>query len=382
MLKPTSHLFTPFTVRQTSLKNRLVVAPMCQYSARYGVANDWHFAHLGRFAIGGFGLVIVEATGVTPEGRISYGDLGLWSDEQVPNLRRIVDFLHGQGAAAGIQLAHAGRKASTPVPFRPSVEDMSEAERQEIGYEDWQPLAPSTIIHSETAAGFKLPREMTPADIDSFKQSFLAAVVRAEQAGFDVVEIHAAHGYLLNQFLSPLANRRSDQYGGDRDGRMRLLLELSEVVRAIWNKPLFVRISATDNHPDGWTIEDSVVLVSRLKEIGVDVVDCSSGGFDGAAFRPAALYQVPLAAEIRDKTGMPTVAVGLITTAEEAEAIVANGQADLVALARAALEDPNWPVHARHQLQAGDDTYSAWPRQAGYAVRNKDRSLKLRAFAE
>ncbi len=382
MLQPINTLFNPFTTRGLTLKNRLVVSPMCQYSAKYGVANDWHFAHLGRFAIGGFGLVIVEATSVAPEGRITYGDLGLWSDEQVPDLRRIVDFVHSQGAAAGIQLAHAGRKASTPVPFRPSLDGMSDADKQEIAFEEWQPLAPSAIIHSETAPGFKLPREMSLADIESFKASYLAAVGRAHEAGFDVIEIHAAHGYLLNQFMSPLANKRTDQYGGSRDNRMRLTLELAEAIRNVWLKPLFVRISVTDNHPDGWTVDDSVVLVSKLKEIGVDVVDCSAGGFDGAAFRPKALYQVPLSAEIREKTGMATMTVGLITDAQDAEKIVASGEADLIALARAALDDPNWPAHAKHQLQAADDSYSVWPAQAGYAIKNKDRSLKQRSFAE
>jgi 2,4-dienoyl-CoA reductase-like NADH-dependent reductase (Old Yellow Enzyme family) len=381
MLQTANTLFSPFSLRGLTLKNRLVVAPMCQYSAKYGVTNDWHFAHLGRFGIGGFGLVIVEAAAVTAEGRISYADVGLWSDDQTPGLQRIVDFLHSQGAAAGIQLAHAGRKASTPVPFRPSVEGLTEAEKQEIAYESWQPIAPSAVIHSETAPGFSKPREMTLADIESFKQSYLAAVARAHDAGFDIIEIHAAHGYLLNQFLSPLANKRTDEYGGSRDNRMRLLLELSEAVRKVWHKPLSVRISATDNHPDGWTLDDSVALVSKLKEIGVDVVDCSSGGFDGAAFRPSALYQVPLSAEIRAKTGMPTMAVGLITKAEEAAKIIADGEADLVALAREALDDPNWPVHAKHKVDAGDTTYAVWPQQAGYAVKNKDRSLKERSFA-
>jgi 2,4-dienoyl-CoA reductase-like NADH-dependent reductase (Old Yellow Enzyme family) len=383
MLQQNTQLFSPFTVRGLTLKNRLVVAPMCQYSAKGGFANDWHLVHLGRFALGGFGLVIVEATGVVPEGRISYGDLGLWSDEHIPALRRIVDFLHAQGAAAGIQLAHAGRKASTPAPFRPSVEGLSETEKQEIGFEDWQPVAPSPVIHSKTLPGFKTPREMTLDDIEQFKQSFLAAVTRADQAGFDLVEIHAAHGYLLNQFLSPLANKRQDSYGGSRDNRMRLLLELTEAVRKAWaDKPLFVRLSISDNHSDGWTVEDSVVLVDRLKALGVDLVDCSSGGFDGATFRPQALYQVPFSAEIREKTGLPTMAVGLITEPHDAEAIVQNGDADLVALARAALDDPNWPAHAKHVLQAADESYNVWPPQAGYAVRNKDRSLKQRAFAE
>ncbi|RYE50502.1 MAG: NADH:flavin oxidoreductase/NADH oxidase, partial [Rhizobiaceae bacterium] len=250
-----SQLFTPFTSRGLTLKNRLVVAPMCQYSARHGVANDWHFAHLARFGIGGFGLVIVEATAVSPEGRISYADVGLWNDEQIDPLRRIADFLHSQGSAAGIQLAHAGRKASTPVPFRPEPTD---AEKVATAYEDWQPIAPSPVIHSERAPGFKQPREMTSDDIRRFKQSFIESVYRAEKAGFDVIEIHAAHGYLLNQFLSPLANKRDDEYGGSRENRMRLLLELAADVRAAWHdsKPVFVRISGSDNHPDGWTVED------------------------------------------------------------------------------------------------------------------------------
>lgn len=375
-----SQLFTPFTSRGLTLKNRLVVAPMCQYSARHGVANDWHFAHLARFGIGGFGLVIVEATAVSPEGRISYADVGLWNDEQIDPLRRIAEFLHSQGAAAGIQLAHAGRKASTPVPFRPEPTD---AEKVATAYEDWQPIAPSPLIHSDRAPGFKVPREMTLEDIRRFKQSFVEAAYRAEKAGFDVVEIHAAHGYLLNQFLSPLANKRQDEYGGSRDNRMRLLLELATEVRAAWHetKPLFVRISGSDNHPDGWTVEDSVVLAGRLKEIGVDAVHVSSGGFDGAAFNPKALYQLPLSTQIRKEAGVTTVTVGLITKPQEAETIVANGDADLVALARAALDDPNWPVHARHALDNDEKAYAAWPLQAGYAIRNMDRSLKQRAFA-
>lgn len=381
MLQQTPTLFSPFTVRGLTLKNRLVVAPMCQYSAKGGLANDWHLVHLGRFAAGGFGLVFVEATGVTPEGRISYADLGLWSDAQIEPLRRIVDFVHSQGAAAAIQLAHAGRKASSPVPFRPSVEGLSEAELQAIGYEDWEPVAPSPIKHSETLSGYKVPREMTISDIEAFKLAYLAAVDRAERAGFDVVEIHAAHGYLLNEFLSPLANKRTDAYGGSRENRMRLLLELATEVRKRWDKPLFVRISATDNHPDGWTIDDSIVLAEKLKEIGIDVIDCSSGGFDGAAFRPAPLYQVPLAADIREKARISTAAVGLITEPEDAERIVQSGQADLVALARPALDDPNWPLHAQQALRPADD-YKAWPVQAGYAVKAMDRSLKRRAFAE
>lgn len=248
-----SQLFTPFTLRDLTFKNRLVVAPMCQYSARHGVANDWHFAHLARFGIGGFGLVTVEATAVSPEGRISYGDTGLWTDQQIEPFRRIVDFLHGQGSAAGIQLAHAGRKASSPVPFRP---DPADAEKAAIAFEDWQTIAPSPIIHSEKLPGYKVPREMTLDDIGRFKQSFIEAVHRAEKAGFDVIEIHAAHGYLLNQFLSPLANKRQDDYGGSRENRMRLLLELTQDVRAAWPaaKPLFrahFRIGQPSRRMDG-----------------------------------------------------------------------------------------------------------------------------------
>ena len=376
-----SQLFTPLTLRDLPLKNRLVVAPMCQYSARHGFANDWHFAHLGRFAIGGFGLVTVEATAVSPEGRISYADTGLWSDDQIEPFRRIVDFLHAQGSAAGMQLAHAGRKASSPVPFRPNPTD---AEKVATAYEDWQPIAPSAIIHSEKLPGYKVPREMTLDDIRRFKQSFIEAIYRSEKAGFDVIEIHAAHGYLINEFLSPLANRREDDYGGSRENRMRLLLELTQEARAAWpaGKPLFVRISGSDNHPDGWTADDSVVLARELKALGVDAVHVSSGGFDGAAFSPKALYQLPLSTKVRNEAGIATVAVGLITTAQEAEAIIANGDADLVALARAALDDPNWPVHARHALENDEAAYAGWPLQAGYAIRNKDRALKERAFAE
>jgi 2,4-dienoyl-CoA reductase-like NADH-dependent reductase (Old Yellow Enzyme family) len=376
-----SQLFSPFTVRDVTLRNRIVVAPMCQYSARHGVANDWHFAHLARFAIGGFGLVVTEATAVSPEGRISYGDTGLWNDEQVEPFRRIVDFLHSQGTAAGIQLAHAGRKASSPVPFRP---DPTDEEKAAIAFEDWQTIAPSPIIHSERAPGYKVPREMTVEDIRRFKQCFVEAVYRAEKAGFDLIEIHAAHGYLLNQFLSPLANKRTDDYGGSLENRMRLLLELAEMVRAAWpaTKPLFVRISGSDNHPDGWSAEDSVVLANRLKALGVDGMHVSSGGFDGAAFNPVPLYQVPLSTKVRAESGLPTVAVGLITRPEEAETIISNGDADLVALARAALDDPNWPLHARLALEPGQEAYAAWPLQAGYAIRNMDRSLKARGFAD
>ncbi|MEO8757981.1 MAG: NADH:flavin oxidoreductase/NADH oxidase [Devosia sp.] len=371
-----SQLFSPFTLRELTLRNRTVVAPMCQYSSRHGVANDWHFVHLGRFALGGFGLVILEATGVTPEGRISYGDLGLWNDEQIAPLTRIVDFLHGQGAAAGIQLAHAGRKASTPIAWRHGF-DETEAEKPGVAFESWTPIAPSPIIQPTTAPGYTTPREMTLDDIAATMQAFVDAARRADVAGFDVVEIHAAHGYLVNQFLSPIANHRTDTYGGSRDNRMRFALEVTAAVRAVWpaNKPLFVRISATDGAEGGWDIADSIVLAPKLKALGVDAIHVSSGGVSSYSLKPAPLYQVPLAKAVRD-TGIATIAVGLINDPHDAEKILETGEADLVAFARGALEDPNWAIHAHHILDGGE--YSLWPIQARERVRSKDKVLDIR----
>jgi 2,4-dienoyl-CoA reductase-like NADH-dependent reductase (Old Yellow Enzyme family) len=372
-------LFSPFALRGLTLKNRLVVAPMCQYSARHGVAGDYHLVHYGRFALGGFGLVIVEATAVTPEGRISYGDLGLWDDGQIAPLARIVDVVKANGAAVGIQIGHAGRKASATVPWRGGFTE-TEAEKAALGFESWTPVAPSAVPHTPNSPVYQTPHALTLDEIAAVKDAFVAAARRALAAGFDLVEVHGAHGYLLNQFLSPLANRRTDRYGGSRENRMRFPLEVVAAVRAVWpaDKPVLVRLSVTDSHPEGWTTEDSVVLSAELKRLGVDLVDCSSGGFDGAAVAPKPLYQVPLARAVRDGAGIPTAAVGLITRPDEAEAIVASGDADLVALAREALDDPNWPLHARAQL--GGTDYSDWPRQSGYAVRNKDRALGLRGF--
>jgi 2,4-dienoyl-CoA reductase-like NADH-dependent reductase (Old Yellow Enzyme family) len=373
-----SQLFSPATLRGLTLRNRTVVAPMCQYSSKDGFANDWHLVHLGRFAIGGFGLVIVEATGVTAEGRISYGDLGLWKDEQIAPLARIVDFLHSQGAAAGIQLAHAGRKASTPVTWNGDLLATEEG-RAAVAYTEWTPVAPTAEAHSDEP-GFSLPAELDLAGIKGIVDAFVAAAIRAQQAGFDTVEIHAAHGYLLNQFLSPLANKRTDQYGGSRENRMRLPLEVVEAVRAVWpaDKPLLVRISVSDNHPDGWQVEDSVVLAKALKARGVDAVDCSSGGFHGGQIKSVASYQVPFAEAVRKGADIPTMAVGLITGAAEAEAILTSGEADFVALARGALDDPNWAVHAK--LELGSDQYDLWPNQTK-RVESLDRSLQRRAFA-
>jgi len=373
-----SQLFSPASLRGLTLRNRTVVAPMCQYSAQDGFANDWHFAHLGRFAIGGFGLVILEATGVTADGRISYGDLGLWKDEQIAPLARIVDFLHSQGAAAGIQLAHAGRKASTPIPWRNGF-DETEAEKPLVGFQSWTPVAPSPIIHAENA-DYTQPVELGREGISGIIDAFVAATRRAQQAGFDTVEVHAAHGYLLNQFLSPLANKRTDEYGGSRENRMRLVLEVTEAVRAVWpqDKPLVVRLSVTDWHPQGWQVEDSVVLARELKALGADAIDASSGGFEGADIKPEAEYQVPLAEAIRKGADLPVMAVGLLGNSKRDEDLIASGKADFIALARAALDDPNWPLHARHELGAAD--YDLWPNQAR-RVNSRDRALGLRSFA-
>lgn len=375
-----TQLFAPYPTGALTLKNRLVVAPMCMYSAKHGVANDYHLIHYGRFALGGFGLVVVEATAVTPEGRISYGDLGLWEDGQIAALARVVAGIKAGGAAAGLQLAHAGRKASATVPWRGGFTE-SEAEKAALGFETWQPVAPSAVPHAENSPVYQTPHALTLAEIAALTESFVAATRRADAAGFDLVELHGAHGYLLNQFLSPLANRRDDQYGGSLTNRMRLPLEVVAAVRAVWpaEKPLWVRLSVSDNHPDGWSAADSVVLARELKALGVDVVDCSSGGFDGAVLAPKPLYQVPLGRTVRDGAGIATAAVGLITRPEEAAAIVAGGDADFVALAREALDDPNWPLHARAALGVGVD-YADWPKQSGYAVRNKDRALGLRGF--
>ena len=374
-----SQLFSPATLRGLTLRNRAVVAPMCQYSAKDGFADDWHLVHLGRFAIGGFGLVIVEATGVTPEGRISYGDLGIWKDEHIAPLARIVDFLHAQGTAAGIQLAHAGRKASTPIAWN-AEQLKTEAGKSALGYAQWTPVAPTAEAHSADPI-FTAPTALDAAGIVELIDAFVAGARRALAAGFDTIEIHAAHGYLLNQFLSPLANKRTDQYGGSRENRMRLPLQVVEAVRAVWpaDRPLLVRISVSDNHPDGWQVEDSVAFAIALKALGVDAIDCSSGGFDGAAIKSVASYQVPFAKAVRLGADIPTIAVGLISTPEEAETIIANGQADFVALARGALDDPNWAVHADHAL--GQAEYDLWPNQTK-RVREFDRWLKRRSFAE
>jgi 2,4-dienoyl-CoA reductase-like NADH-dependent reductase (Old Yellow Enzyme family) len=338
-----SSLFSPLTLRGVTLRNRIVVSPMCEYSSTDGFANDWHLVHLGSRAVGGAGLVITEAAAVVPEGRISPQDLGIWKDEHVAFLARINAFLKAHGAVPGIQLAHAGRKASTARPW--------EGGRQ-VGADrgGWIPVAPSPLPFHE---GEAIPIALDHAGIRRVIDAFAAATRRAVLAGFEVVELHAAHGYLLNEFLSPLANHRTDAYGGPFEHRIRLLLEVVEAVRAAMpdGLPLLVRISATDWVEGGWDLPRSVELAKRLKGAGVDLVDCSSGGTSREQKIPVAPgYQVPFAETIRREAGIATGAVGLITEPAQAEAIVAEGKADLVLLARQLLRDPYWPLHAAKAL--------------------------------
>lgn len=347
-----SELFSPLKIRDVEFKNRVFVSPMCQYSAEDGMPNDWHLVHLGARAVGGAGLVILEATGVSPEGRISPYDLGIWSDAHVEAYSRITSFVKEQGAAAGVQLAHAGRKGSTDAPWRG---------RGTVGEEEggWTPVAPSAVAFNES---FPMPKEMDEDDIQKVVEDFRAATRRALGAGFEVVEVHMAHGYLLHQFLSPLSNRREDGYGGSLENRARLPLAVARAVREEWpeNLPVFVRISATDWVEGGWSLEDSVWLSARLAELGIDLVDCSSGGLvPNASISVEPGYQVPFAEEVRREAGIPTAAVGLITEPKQAEGIIADGKADAVLLARELLRDPHWPLRAAYELGAEAE----WPVQ-------------------
>ncbi len=349
-----AELFTPVRLRGVTIRNRAWVAPMCQYSAVDGIPNDWHLVHLGSFARGGAGLVLTEATAVSPEGRISPADTGIWNDEQRAAWSRIVDFVHGQGATAGMQLAHAGRKASTRPPF----EGRGPVPVEEGG---WETVGPSAVAFP----GLAEPRELTVAEIDQVVEDFARAAQRALEAGFDLLEIHAAHGYLLHQFLSPLSNQRQDEYGGSFDNRARLVLRVVDAVRSVVpdSMPLLVRLSATDWVDDGWSADDSVALARLLREAGVDLVDVSSGGNAPADIPVGPGYQVTFARRIREEAGIPTGAVGLITEPKQAEDIIADGAADVVLLARAMLRDPHWALRAAHELGVPVGDGIDWPKQ-------------------
>jgi 2,4-dienoyl-CoA reductase-like NADH-dependent reductase (Old Yellow Enzyme family) len=346
-----SALFTPLRLRETTLRNRIAVSPMCQYSAREGLPSHWHLVHLGSRAVGGAGLVIAEASAVLPEGRISPDDTGIWSDAHAEAWAPIARFITEQGAVPGLQLAHAGRKASTDVPWR-GGKPVGDAR-------GWRPVGPSPLPFSE---GYPVPHELSTDEITGIVGAFRDGARRAELAGFEVVEIHMAHGYLLHQFLSPLSNRRTDEYGGTIENRMRLPIEVARAVREAFpvERPVFARISATDWAEGGWDLEQSVVLARGLREAGVDLVDCSSGGLVPHAKVPLAPgYQVPFAEAIRKRAEILTGAVGLITEPAQAEAIVEGRKADLVLLAREMLRDPYWPLHAAQVL--GADV--RWPDQ-------------------
>jgi 2,4-dienoyl-CoA reductase-like NADH-dependent reductase (Old Yellow Enzyme family) len=348
-----SALFTPYTQRSVTYRNRIGVSPMCQYSAKDGFANDWHLVHLGSRAVSGAGMVMVEATAVSPEGRITPGCLGLWNNEQVLPLKQITHFIAAQGAVPAIQLAHAGRKASCLPPWeggKPMAKDAPEA---------WQTMAPSALGYRDSEPQ---PMAMGEYEIEKLVNDFVRAAERSLKAGFKLIEIHAAHGYLLHQFLSPLSNMRTDAYGGSFENRIRMLCTVVRAVRKVWpaDLPLWVRISATDWVEGGWTLEESMQLASILAPLGVDLLDCSSGGNSPLQQIPVGPgYQVAFAEKIRTETGMATAAVGLITTAAQCEAIVARGQADMVLLAREFLRNPYFPMEAAKAL--GVDL--EWPQQ-------------------
>lgn len=365
------NLFSPLTLRDLQLSNRIAVSPMCQYSSEDGYANDWHLVHLGSRAVGGAALVIVEATAVSPEGRITPRDLGLWKDDHISKLRQIVTFLHEHGSRASIQLAHAGRKASMEIPWKPErVVPVEEGGWKNV-------LAPSAIPFSQS---YSMPQALDLAGIQSIVASFGSATERAMAAGFDAIEIHAAHGYLLHEFLSPLSNQRADEYGGSFDNRTRFLLQVVEEVRARLpeRKPLFVRISATDwVESGGWDIAQSVQLAEVLKRHGVDLIDVSSGGLVPNVKIPIGpAYQTPLAEQIRTGSGIRTGAVGMITEASQANQIIQSGQADLVLLAREFLRDPYWPLHSAAEL----DATASWPVQ--YLRAARQGSVPREAAAE
>ena len=347
-----SKLFSPLKIREVEFRNRIFVSPMCQYSSDDGMPNDWHLVHLGSRAVGGASLVMVEASAVSPEGRISPNDSGMWSDDHAMAFKRITGFLKSQGAVPGIQLAHAGRKASTDTPWRGGKPLTAE----EAG---WQPIAPSAIPFDDASP---TPREVTQGDLEEVVSKFVAAARRSIEAGFEALEIHMAHGYLLHEFLSPLSNHRTDEYGGPLENRMRLPVKIAEALRQTWpaHLPLFVRISCTDWIEGGWDLTQSIEFCRRLKALGVDLIDCSSGAMVPHAKIPAGPgFQVPFAAAVREQAQISTGAVGFITQPAQAEQIIATGQADAILMAREFLRQPYWPLHAAKALNVD----IPWPSQ-------------------
>jgi len=366
-------LFTPFRVRETVLKNRAVVSPMCQYMAIDGCMQDWHLAHHSRFALGGFACVFVEATAIARDGRITPGCTGIWEDGQTEGLKRVVDLHRAHGVMPGIQIGHAGRRASMARPWdgaQPLPGDGDE--------KPWPTVGPSAIAEKD---GYPVPRELYPGEIEDIIALFAAAARRALAAGFEILELHGAHGYLLHSFFSPISNRRSDAYGGSLENRMRLPLRVTEEVRRVWpgDKPLFYRLSAIDGVDGGLTIEDSIALARELKERGVDVVDCSSGGISGSVTLSGRKlkrgFQVPFAEAIRREARLPTMAVGAILDGPQAEAILKAEQADLIAVARETLADPNWVYHAARALGLANP-YGVLPKQYAFYLERRAQVLE------
>jgi 2,4-dienoyl-CoA reductase-like NADH-dependent reductase (Old Yellow Enzyme family) len=369
-------LFAPLTLRAVTTRNRIAISPMCQYSAIDGVATDWHIVHLGKFAQGGAGIVMTEATAVSPQGRITHGDLGLWHDGQIAPLARVAAFLKANGAVPAVQLAHAGRKGSKQRPWfgggALGEEDFARGDMP------WELAAPSAVPLDEASI---VPHAMTVEEIEALVAAFEAAARRSVAAGFDILELHFAHGYLLHEFLSPLSNLRDDLYGGDRAGRMKLPLDIVARVRAAWpqERPLFVRVSAVDGIDGGVTIDDTIAFAIEAKARGADLIDCSSGGILGpatAARIPRGYgFQLPYAQAVREKAGIATMAVGLIVHPEHAQAAIADGVADLVAVGREALFDPNWALHAQLVLAPSDPPFVNWPDQYGWWLDKREPGL-------
>jgi 2,4-dienoyl-CoA reductase-like NADH-dependent reductase (Old Yellow Enzyme family) len=372
-------LFDKLKIRDVELRNRIVVSPMCQYSARDGEVTDWHLVHLGKFAQGGAGIVFVEATAVEKRGRITHGDTGIWDDAHIAGLKRIASFIRSQKAIPAIQLAHAGRKASMARPWYGNG-PLTQADFDR-GESAWSIVAPTGTPIGE---GWIAPRALKKGDLEVLLNAYRQAARRAHAAGFEIVELHAAHGYLLHTFLSPLSNDRTDEYGGGIENRMRFPLEVAKAVRESWpaGKPLFVRCSSIDDVEGGWSIEDTVAFAKNLKTIGVDVIDCSSGGILGSATAATKTlvprvpgFQLPFSERIRKESGLKTMAVGLILSGTQAEEALQAGRADLIAVGREALYDPNWPVHAARELGVDPD-YAMWPEQYGWWLTRREAVLK------
>ena len=372
-------LFDAIRIRDVELRNRIVVSPMCQYSATDGHVGDWHLVHLGKFAQGGAGAVFVEATAVEKRGRITHGDTGIWDDAHIEGLRRIAAFVKSQGAVPAIQLAHAGRKASMARPWYGNA-PLTQADLDR-GDKPWSIVAPCDTPLGEE---WIKPRGFEKGDFQVVLNAYRQAVRRAHAAGFEILEIHAAHGYLLHTFLSPLSNKRTDEYGGSLQNRMRFPLEVAKEVRSAWpaGKPLFMRVSSIDDAEGGWSIEDTILLSKELKNAGVDVVDCSSGGILGSATAATRTllprvpgFQIPFAERVRREAGMKTMAVGLILTPQQAEEALQAGRADLIAIGREALYDPNWPLHAALALGV-DPEFARWPQQYGWWLTRRESLLK------